>query len=256
MKPVNLIPAEDRRSSRAEGGGGIPPGVALLLGGLGLALVAVVALVLISNQVNAKNDELARTAQKEQAARTASDALKPYGDFVKTSQERLTTVTALEDTRFNWERTVRQLSHVIAPGVWVSSFKGSVTAASGSGGSGSNVRGGINGPAIELTGCSPSQETVSRMMARLRNMDGATEVVASRSEKGSAGEGAGASAGGSSEGCPKGYYSFDLTVGLNGGANAPPPPAPATGTAAAPAGAAQDAAAQSSGSTGTTGGTP
>jgi hypothetical protein len=191
--------------------------------------------------------------------------LKPYGDFVKTSEERLTTVTALENSRFNWERTVRQLAHVIAPGVWISSFKGSVAAGSGSSGSGgSGVRGGINGPAIELSGCSPSQETVARMMARMRNMDGSTEVVTSRSEKGSAAQGAGASSGaaptsGGEGGCPKGYYSFDLVVGLNGGSNGVAPPAPATGPGTAASGAAQTAATQSSGTTGasgSTGGTP
>jgi hypothetical protein len=118
------------------------------------------------------------------------------------------------------------------------------------------VRGSINGPAIELSGCSPSQETVARMMSRMRNMDGATEVVTSRSEKGS--EGAGAGSSGAGGGCPKGYYSFDLTVGLNGGGNTPPAAAAATGPGAAASGAAQTAASQSgsTGSTGTTGGTP
>jgi Tfp pilus assembly protein PilN len=257
LKPVNLIPSEQRRSARADGGG-ISVRVGLLLGGLGVAVVLVLVFVLISNQVNTKKDELARTTQKEQAAQTASAALKPYGDFVNVSQERVATVTALEDSRFNWERTVRQLAHVIAPGVWVSSFKGSVAAGSGgASGGGGGVRSSISGPAIELSGCAPSQETVARMMARMRDMDGATEVVTSRSEKGSAGSGGGSASGdsgtGAGGGCPNGYYSFDLTVGLTGESSTPP--AAATGPGAATSGAAQTAAAQSGGNTGPTGAT-
>jgi Tfp pilus assembly protein PilN len=252
LRPVNLIPTEQRRAVRGEGTS-LPTNVLVLLGGLGVALVAVLALVLISNQVNSKEEELADVSRKQQAAQAAAEALKPYGDFVTIQQSRLATVTALENSRFNWERVVRQLSHVIAPGVWVSTMKGTVSPGTGEGGGG--ARASVQGPAIELKGCAPSQETVARMMSHMRDLDGATEVVTSRSEK-ATGDTAGAAAAGSgsggAEGCGSNHYEFELVVGLTGSSTAA---AAAAGPGAAASAAAQTAAAQSSGATGSTGAT-
>jgi hypothetical protein len=52
----------------------------------------------------------------------------------------------------------------------------------GGGGSGS-VRGSLAVPAIEVTGCAPSQDDVARLMTRLRGMDGVEQVSLGSSEK-------------------------------------------------------------------------
>lgn len=226
MRAVNLIPSDQRRGTR--GGGAVRVGLAtrVLLGVLGVAVVAVTALVLISNQVSEKQSELAEVARKQEVAAAAGNALRPYGNFVKLEQERHATVTAIAQSRFNWERVMRQLSRVTPDGVWITEMKGTVstgagaqgTAAGGSGGAGggSGLRNGIQGPAIELKGCSRSQEGSARTITRMRNLDEVTSVTLTKSglpeDEGQAGAAQPAQ---DDTGCPKKVYTFELIAGFN-----------------------------------------
>ena len=266
MRPVNLIPAEQRRSTR---GPGAPPplGVSAVLGGLGVGLLIVIVLVLLSNQVNSKKGELASLTAKQQTAEATSNALRPYGDFAQVQQARATTVKSLARTRFNWERVVRQLSRVVPPDVWLLKFSGTVSAASGTGsgsgggGGSSSLRSAVQGPAFSLSGCATSQASVARMMARMRAMDGVTRVSTTHSAVatgdsagGAQGAGSGGAQSSSQDSCTKGRYQFDMLVAMEnanvtglGNGQAP------TGPGAAPAAAAQAAGTQSSGTTGASG---
>ena len=58
MRAINLIPADQRRGA-ARGAGGKPSvGVYAVLGGLGAAVVCVLAFVLLSNSINGKTEKL------------------------------------------------------------------------------------------------------------------------------------------------------------------------------------------------------
>ena len=260
MKAVNLIPAEERRAVRGQGGG---PALStrLLLGGLGVAVVGVTVLVLVSNQINSKQDELAEIQTKQQNAVAATEALRPYGDFVSLQQARYSTVKGIASSRFNWERIVRQLSRVVPPKVWIMDFKGTVSKdtasggeGGGGGGGGGSLRGSIAGPAVELKGCAPKQSDSARLMVRLRNIDGVESVVmtksasASQEQTGGGGGAAPAPSSSTSEdsgGCPK--LEFEMIVAFRAGG------AIATGGAATPEAAAQTTAAGTTGATGATG---
>jgi Tfp pilus assembly protein PilN len=223
VRAVNLIPSEQRRGTR--GGGAVRVGLAtrVLLGVLGVAVVAVTALVLISNQVSEKQTELVEVARKQEVAAAAGNALRPYGNFVKLEQERHATVTALAQSRFNWERVMRQLSRVTPDGVWITEMKGTVstgagaqgTAAGGAGGGGGGLRNGIQGPAMELKGCSRSQEGSARTITRMRNLDEVTSVTLTKSglpeDEGPAGAAQSAQ---DDTGCPKKVYTFELIAGF------------------------------------------
>jgi Tfp pilus assembly protein PilN len=266
VRPVNLIPAEQRRSARGEGGAGVSLTTRAFLGVLALAVLGVGSLVLISNQVNAKQGELADLAHKKEAASAAGNALRPYGNFVKLQQARTDTVTGLAHSRFNWERVLRQLSRTVPPDVWVTSMSGTVSAASGgssspggSGGGGTvTLRNNVKGPAVDLTGCAASQRDSARMMARMRTLDGVSSVTLVKSEMadiegGTAGGASGAGAAGASGGdqaCPR--YQFDILVAFKAeGAIASTPGAQAQTTSAGTTGATGTTGAAAS----TTGGT-
>lgn len=259
MKAVNLIPAEERRAVRGQGAGPSLP-TRLLLGGLGAAVLGVTVLVLVSNQINSKQDELAKLQTKQSNAVAATEALRPYGEFVSLQQARYTTVKGIASSRFNWERVVRQLSRVVPPKVWIMDFKGTVSkdtasggASGGGGGGGGSLRGSIAGPAVELKGCAPTQSESARLMTRLRNIDGVESVVMTKSGSASdeqTGGGAAAPAPssptpGDSGGCPK--LEFEMIVAFRAGG------ALATGGAATPEAAAQATAAGTTGATGATG---
>jgi Tfp pilus assembly protein PilN len=193
MKAVNLIPPEDRRAT--PGGPGRSGGaVYILLGVLGLLVVAVVAWVLTGNSITDKKAEIARTASETTAAEAQAAALKPYREFAALRQTRTATVASLARSRFDWERTMHQLSIVLPDDVWLTSLVGTVApgvafSSGGGGGSGgggsstSSLRSSAQVPAIELVGCTVDQAEVSRVMVRLRQMTGVTRVALAASEK-------------------------------------------------------------------------
>ena len=208
MKAVNLIPPEQRRGGAAPGRSG--GAVYIVLGALGLVVVALAAYVMAGNSVKDRQAELVRVTEETTKAEAQVAALKPYRDFAQIRQTRAQTVTSLAASRFDWERTMRQLGSVLPRNVWLSSMIGTVApgvafASGGSGGGGGStgtLRGAVQAPAIELIGCTEKQADVSRVMARLRQMDEVTRVSLAASEKSdtaSAG-GSDASAGGASAG--------------------------------------------------------
>jgi Tfp pilus assembly protein PilN len=207
VRPVNLIPKEQQSHGLGAGRTGLAP--YLVLGFLGLAVIGMSAVVLTSNKVNSKQEEIAQLESDAARAKASADALRPYGNFAQVEQARVDTVNSLLDTSFNWERVLRSLSRVIPSNVWLTTFAGTVSPdvkvegeAGGSGGS----RGETKSPAIQLSGCTYSHSAVARMMVAMRNIDNVSEVVLESSEKlesasaqesaGGGGQGAGGGGGG------------------------------------------------------------
>jgi Tfp pilus assembly protein PilN len=268
VRPVNLVPPEQRRALRGEGAG-ISLATRAVLGSLGLAVLAVAALVLISNQVNSKKSEAADLGSKQQEVEAVSNALRPYGNFVKLQQTRTSTVAGLARSRFNWERVLRQLSHTMPPHVWITDLSGSVSPAAGSstssgGASGGNsLRGNVPGPAVSMEGCARSQRDSARMIARMRTLDDVASVTLTRSElpdtEGTTSGGGGAATaptGGTDQACPR--YQFDLLVAFKADSSVAAV-AGAPGQTVAPAAAGTTGTTGqtgTTGSTGTTGATP
>ena len=251
MRPINLIPVEQRRGS-ARGPGGRPSmGVYALLGGLGAAVLCVLAFVLLSNSINEKTDELAGVQAEVQGEKQVADALRPYGQFAAMQQGRHQQIADLADTRFDWERALAQLSLAIPRNVYLLNV-----AATGSpdveidsgGGSGelANIRDKTDAPAFVMTGCTYSHHAVARMMTRMRNLDDVTEVNLSRSERKedttAAGTGAAATDAQTSEDVSDCVGSsrvtkFDLLVQFGGATGVAPASADGAAAAATAAGA-------------------
>jgi Tfp pilus assembly protein PilN len=190
VRPVNLIPADQRRgSARVAGAADAPPiKVYAVLGVLGVALLGVLALVLTSNQINNKTDELAKAQNQEQGVKQVADALRPYGQFAQIQQARQAQIDALVSTRFDWERALRQLSRAIPDNVWLINLAGTISPAigveaAGGGGNVSNLREKANAPAFSITGCTYSQHAVARMMTRMQNLDDVTDVQLAKSAR-------------------------------------------------------------------------
>ena len=188
MRPINLIPVEQRRGA-ARGPGGRPSmGVYALLGGLGAAVVCVLAFVLLSNGINEKTDKLAEVQAQAQSEKQVADALRPYGQFAAMQKARHQQISSLTNSRFDWERALSQLSLAIPNNVYLLDVAATgspeVEVESG-GGSGelANLRDKSNAPAFVMTGCTYSHHAVARMMTRMRNLDDVTEVNLSRSER-------------------------------------------------------------------------
>lgn len=189
MRAVNLLPP-DLRSASSKGKGAAKParepgegiGAFVLLGALAFCVIALAGYVLTTNTVKERQSQLAEVSAQSAATLKRAADLKPYADFQTLTEARVGTVQALANSRFDWEQAFRDLSRAIPANVHLSGLTGSIGGAAGAGG-GSGLRGAINAPAIEITGCTKSQPAVARLMSRLRNIDGVTRVSLSKSEK-------------------------------------------------------------------------
>jgi Tfp pilus assembly protein PilN len=188
VRPVNLIPADQRRgAARVAGADGSPVGIYAFFGVLGVALLCVLALVLTTNQVSSKTQQLSKVQSQEQGAKQVADALRPYGQFAQVQQARQLEISSLVATRFDWERALNQLSLAIPNNVWLLGLSGTLSpkidvAAAGGGGA-STLRQKAEAPAFAITGCTYSQHAVARMMTRMQNLDDVTDVQLAKSAR-------------------------------------------------------------------------
>jgi Tfp pilus assembly protein PilN len=205
MRPVNLIPPEQRHGSQSPLRTGPLP--YLVLGGLVALLVGVALLVVTSNQISERKSEIVTLTREDNAAQKKAERLNSYVQLAQVRQQRTETVSALADSRFDWERVMRELSKVLPSDVWLTSLNAtasSETAEGGSAGSSggesaSGLRSSIAGPALEINGCAKGQEGVAGFVTALKEIDGVTRVGIQSSalpKEGSSAE----SGGGSSEG--------------------------------------------------------
>jgi Tfp pilus assembly protein PilN len=197
MRPVNLIPPEERAGARKPMRGG--PLAYVIVGALAAAVIGVAALAVTSNQISDSKAEIARLEEERTTVEARAQALDAYTQFHLLQEQRTATITSLADSRFDWQRVMHELSLILPSNVWLTTLAG--TASPGvavNGGAGSTLRGSIPGPALELNGCAQSQDAVAGFIQALKEIDGVTRVGVQSSAVGS-GE-AGASTAGSS-GC-------------------------------------------------------
>jgi Tfp pilus assembly protein PilN len=195
VRPVNLIPPEDRRGDRAPTRTG--PVAYVLVGTLALAVAAVTGVVLTTNQISDRKAEVANLEAREAAATERAEALAPYAEFAALKEARVQTVDTLARSRFDWERVLREMAIVIPADIQLTNVSGTVSPeVSVTDGSQNSLRDSTAGPALELAGCAPDQEAVAALAASLEDIDGVTRVGVNASAATDAGDtGSSASAG-------------------------------------------------------------
>jgi len=218
MKAVNLIPMESRRGSGGPGkSGGAVYG---LIGLLGLLVVLAAAYAVSNKSIKDRQAELAVVQQEAVAAESKAGALAPYTQFATLRANRVQTVRSLVSSRFDWAHALREVSRTIPANAWLSTLNGSIAPGAGaaaSGGGGGSLRAALPVPAFEIVGCTTSHRSVSRMIARMRLIDGVQRVSLASTEKADTvgGGGAGASTAGGGGDCRNGsdhFPKFELVV--------------------------------------------
>ncbi|HEY8816807.1 MAG TPA: PilN domain-containing protein [Candidatus Dormibacteraeota bacterium] len=189
MRPVNLIPPEDRRGEQAPLRTGPLPYV--LLGALVAILIGITALVLVDNQIAESKSEVTTLESEDATAAAKAQQLASYTQFRDMSEQRVATVQSLADSRFDWERVMRELALVLPSNVWLTGLTATASPAvmvdggAGSGASsGAALRAQVSGPALELNGCASGQEAVAGFVTALKDIDGVTRVGVQSSELG------------------------------------------------------------------------
>jgi Tfp pilus assembly protein PilN len=206
MKAVNLIPNDQRR---AQGSGAQAGSSYIVIGVLVTLLVMVAGYVLTSNKVTQdKNDAAAAKAEADSLEAEIAQR-GAFTNFSQIKETRLASVSGVAETRFDWERLMRELSRVMPSGSWLQTTDASVTGeVAGAEASTAPVAGTavVPQPKVNLVGCTPDQSDVAGMMVRLRQLHRVSDVELNQSstQLGASGEA-------SVDSCGRNYQ-FDLLV--------------------------------------------
>jgi Tfp pilus assembly protein PilN len=249
MRAVNLIPADERGARPAARAGALSY---LMVGVLVAALAGVTSLVLTNKQVSDREAEVGQLEQQRTAAQARADSLRAFAEFRSMQEARTATVTSLAQSRFDWERVLRELSMVLPEDVWLVEVSGTVSPdVQLDSGAELQVRDGIQAPALELVGCTVSQESVGRLVAALRDIDGVTRAAVSKSERPALAEsstGSGSEEDSGDDCRTKDFITrFEIVIAFDAvpvpDAAATPAPAPSAPAPEAPAGTAPESSA-------------
>jgi Tfp pilus assembly protein PilN len=208
MKAVNLIPSDNRRAG-FNAGLSLGPAYAVL-GVLAVAVGLMTLYVLTNNTISKRKSEIASVQAQIVQEHAAAAQLANYVRFSQLAAARAKTVREIATTRFDWHAALADLSKVVPSNTSLQTLQGSVApqaTVSGGGGAGSALRADVAVPAIELTGCTKTQDDVAQLMSRLRVINGVTRVTLNDSVKSASSQG-----GPTGGGCGGNTPTFDLVV--------------------------------------------
>ena len=237
MRPVNLLPASDRRATAS----GARQGSAyILVGVLSVLLLAVAVYALTARSVNSNRNEAAEAQTKADLAEARATTLSSFANFSAIRATRESSVRALSQSRLDWERLMRELSRVIPSNVKVTEINaqaqpaaGSAAAPAAAAAAAAAGAAGAAGPTMKLSGCAPTQPDVAVTIVRLRQLHDVQDVKLGQSagsDLAVGAEGGAPGAGAAASGCPGPRprttgFSFDITVSFVPPAATPTDPA-------------------------------
>jgi Tfp pilus assembly protein PilN len=204
MKAVNLIPAEQRRakaSGKSSGAGYVVVGL------LSVLLAMAVVYVLTSNEVNENETKAAEAKQEADALEAQAAQMGSFTNFATIKEQRLASVVTTAQTRFDWERMMREVSRIMPEGSWLKTTKASVLGTEESAAQASTgvAPTGPVSPAATFVGCTRKQSEVAALMVRMRQMHRVSDVELNASGQESA------DAEATIDSCGR-LYQFDVTV--------------------------------------------
>jgi Tfp pilus assembly protein PilN len=181
MKAVNLIPTDQRR---AQASGERAGGAYVVLGVLTVLLMLALAYVVTANSVNDNKSKAAKASQEADALEAQASQLDSFTDFASIKEQRLAAVKTAAETRFDWERLMREISRVMPDGSWLQTTEASVkgdtsdpaTAAPATANPLEAAAAGPVSPSATFVGCTPRQSEVAKILVRLRGMHRVTDV--------------------------------------------------------------------------------
>ncbi len=188
MRPVNLIPQDQRRRKPSEGSG---KGAHSVLGGLAVLLALAVFYVLTANSITEKESQAEQARIEADQLEAQAVTKNSFTDFAEIAQTRAASVASVASTRFDWERLMRELSRVMPEGSWLTSASASVTGATDAASATApaapadpaTAGAGAGGPSANLVGCIPKHSDVARTMVRLRQLHRVIDVELTQSSR-------------------------------------------------------------------------
>jgi Tfp pilus assembly protein PilN len=182
MKAVNLIPGDQRRAKATGERSGASY---VVLGVLGVLLVMALAYVLTANGVNDKTSKAAAAKQEADTLEAKAAQLDSFADFASIKEQRLAAVVSAAQTRFDWERLMRELARVMPSGSWLQTTQASVLGDPNAAATptSAGVTTAPAAPSATFVGCTPKQSEVAKILVRLRSLHRVVDVELNESLK-------------------------------------------------------------------------
>ncbi|MFL5963818.1 MAG: PilN domain-containing protein [Gaiellaceae bacterium] len=186
MRAVNLLPRDNAAQGRK-----VPP-LPVLVGCVGTVLVAAVIAVLFlsASAGTAKKQRALDRSQAEYAAMPTPAAASPA--VAQLPQQRQTRITALATAlgqRVAWDRLLREVSQVVPSDVWLLTLNALAPALNPA--LTTTAAAAALPQGFTVTGCTYSQDSVARFLARLSLVPDLEGVTLGKSASSGAGAGGG-----------------------------------------------------------------
>jgi Tfp pilus assembly protein PilN len=179
VRAINLLPPEQRAGRRSR-----PPAAPLAIAGVAvlLAVGLTAAFVSASGKVDERERELAAVEREVAASRRAVKAKRSKPSRPRLAAQRNQRLTAVNDVlgkRLAWDRVLRDVSLVIPDDVWFTNLKAGEAGAAGAAPTSETTTPETTTPSaitVTFTGFTYSQESVARLLTRLRLAPELTKV--------------------------------------------------------------------------------
>ena len=210
MRAVNLLPSDQQA-----GGSKVPP-LPVLAGCVGTVLVtALIAVMFLSASAGVASKQ--RALDQIQAKYNAIPAPPSPSPVVsQLPQQRQTRVTALATAlgqRIAWDRLLREVSQVVPSDVWLVTLNAQSPSLAPARTPATTAQA-TTPTGFTVTGCTYSQDSVARFLARLQVVPDLSGMTLGKSESSSDSAGVGSGS------CPKGMFTFVLAGNVRSGSAA------------------------------------
>ena len=194
MRAVNLLPGDEQNQGRK-----VPP-LPVLVGCIGTVVIsALLAVMFLSaSGAVAKKQHALEQVQAEYAAIPAPAPASPVvAELPKQRQTRVTALATVLGQRVAWDRLLREVSQVVPTDVWLIALNALAPSISPAAAAGAPQQ------SFMVTGCTYSQDSVARFLARLSVVPDLTGMTLGKSSTDTGGGGSGGQ-------CPTGMFTFIL----------------------------------------------
>lgn len=200
MRAVNLLPSDQQDQGRK-----VPP-LPVLAGCIGVVVIsALLAVMYLSASSGvAKKQQALEQVQAQYAAIPAPAPASPVvAELPKEHQTRVTALATVLGQRVAWDRLLREVSQVVPSDVWLVTLNALAPSIAPVA---SPATGSTPQQSFMVTGCTYSQDSVARFLARLSVVPDLSGMTLGKSES-SDSNGGGGGGGGQ---CPTGMFTFVL----------------------------------------------
>ncbi len=176
MRPVNLLPEDQRGRGVASGDPMISYGI---IGALGLLLLMVVFTIWQSNKAATLNDEASDLRAQATKYQTEAAPVVKYTDFGDEVDKRKLIIGGLAESRFPWHTALFNLSQSVPADVTIDSITGDTAAATTTPGPAAAAAEPAEekpGATITMSGCASGWISYAKFAARLKTMPGVLSV--------------------------------------------------------------------------------